>query len=295
MTVTAVARITSPRWVWSSALVILLGATLWVLVVLEEARPGHRRAEELAYLPKGEYLKVAVLGYREAVADLIWLKVVQHLGGRKPSLGSYLWAYHAADVLTDLDPRFAQAYRATGTVLGVWAERPHESIAILSKGIRHNPQVWDLPFYVGYDYYYVLRNPAEAAKYFRLASSLQGSPAYLPRLAARMTVEAGDPDAALEFLQRLYSGTQDDKIREGLVRRIREVEAERGIRLLEEAARRFKHRFGKWPLRLEELIARGIIVSLPIEPFGGVYEWHPADGTVTSSGLKERLRVHRHS
>ena len=51
-------------------------------------RNAVARAEQLAYLPKGEYLKLAVLGYRQVVADLIWLQAVQHIGAKRDtSLG----------------------------------------------------------------------------------------------------------------------------------------------------------------------------------------------------------------
>ncbi|TKB76778.1 MAG: hypothetical protein E8D45_05695 [Nitrospira sp.] len=278
-----------------TALVALGLLVVAALSLVEAQRPAHRRAAELAFLPKGEYLKVAVLGYRQAVADLIWIKVVQHLGERKPSIQSYLWAYHAADVLTDLDPKFAMVYQSVGTILGVWADRPEESIAILTKGMQHNPTVWELPFYVGYDYFYVLNQPGAAAKYFQIASELPGAPEYLPRLAARMSVEVGDHDAALEFLQRLYAQTKDERLREGLQRRILEVQAERGIRQLEEAVQRYAKRFGKGPKKLEDLVARGFLSELPVEPLGGRYELDAARGTVTGTGLRERLRVHRHS
>jgi len=277
-----------------SLLVVLGGATVGILAVVERQRPAMVRAAELAYLPKGEYLRVAVLGYRQMAADLIWLKAVQHFGERKQTTEGYLWAYHAVDVLTEVDPKFSFAYQAAGIVLGVWANLPRESIALLTKGMRHNPEVWQLPFYVGYDYFYEVHDPVQAAKYLRIASELPGAPAYLPKLAARMTVEAGDPDAALEFLQRLYQQLQDERLRESLVQRMKEVVAERDIRFLEEGVRRYKSRYGKRPANLNDLVTKGIIQQIPEEPLGGVYELKPSDGTVASTGLRQRLRVHRH-
>jgi tetratricopeptide (TPR) repeat protein len=271
----------------------LVAAMVGVLALVEQQRPAMARAAELSYLPKGEYLKVAVLGYRQLAADLIWLKVVQHFGDPKTTQDGYRWTYHAVSVLTDLDPKFAYAYQATGTMLGVWAARHEESIAILSKGMRHNPDVWQLPFYIGYVYYYELHNVKEAAKYLRLASGLSGAPTYLPKLAARMSVEAGDPEAALEFLQRLYEQLSDERLRSNLLQRMREVATERDIRFLEEGVRRYHAKYHKRPKQLTDLVTGRIISQLPVEPLGGVYELH-SDGAVHSTGLRERLRVHRH-
>lgn len=282
-------------WLLTGSLLLVLGgAAVGILAVVERQRPSMVRAAELAYLPRGEYLRVAVLGYRQMAADLIWLKVVQHFGERKQTTGGYLWAYHAVDVLTDVDPKFAIAYQVTGTILGVWAGRVQESIAILTKGMRHNPEVWQLPFTVGYDYFYELCDPASAAPYFRIASLLPGAPSYLPKLAARMTVEGGDPDAALEFLKRFYDRVEDERLREALTQRMKEVIAEQNIRFLEEGVRRYKVRFGRLPGRLEDLVTNRIIAEIPAEPLGGVYELNHSNGTVTSTGLPERLRVHRH-
>lgn len=276
-----------------SVLLSLGGTAIGVLTVVERQRPSLVRAEELSYLPKGEYLKLVVLGYRQLAADLIWLKAVQHLGEKHQTRVGYLSAYHAVNVLTDVDPTFVAAYLATGTILGVWAGLPRESIALLTKGMRHHPEVWQLPFYVGYDYFYELGDPVMAARYFRMAAVLPGAPDYLPRLAARMTVEVGDPQAALEFLQRLYQQTEDEQVRQGLGRRMKEVIAERDIRFLEERVRRYKARYGQRPVRLEDLVTGGIIPQIPEEPFGGIYELQASEGTVTSTGLRERLRVHR--
>lgn len=294
MIIRDVIRLPAGWWATGMLLVALCGAVASLLAVLDGRRPLLARTEELSYLPNGEYLRSAALGYRQLAADLIWLKAVQQLGVRRQTAEGYRSAYHAVDVLTDIDPKFVFAYQATGTILGVWAELIQESVAILTKGMAQNPEVWELPFFLGYDYYYELHDPATAAKYLRVAAALPGAPAYLPKLAARMTVESGDPNAALEFLQRLYQQLQDDQLREGLMRRMKEVAAERDIRFLEEAVRRYEERYRKLPARLDELVTGGIVATIPEEPLGGAYRLNPSDGSVSSTQLRERLHVHRH-
>lgn len=280
---------------WLAAgLVIALGLSAGgVLMTLDRQRSAAVLAEELSYLPKGEYLKIAVLGYDQFAADLIWLKAVQHLGAIRQSKGGYAWAYHVVDVVTDLDPKFLAAYLASGSILGVWAGLHYESIEILRKGMRENPDVWQLPFYIGYDYFYELCDPAKAAPYFQAAARLPGAPPYLPSLAARMTVAGGDPAAALEFLQRLYEQTGDLRLREALELKIKEVIVERDIRVLQDSVQRHRARYGKVPRTLKELVAKGIVARLPEEPFGGRYEMDPSSGTVKAMGRSERLDIYR--
>ncbi|MDE3034899.1 MAG: hypothetical protein KGO52_04105 [Nitrospirota bacterium] len=284
----------SRRRLFAGALMLALGlGTVGALGALERQRPPEARAAELSFLPKGEYIRVAALGYHQMAADLIWLKAVQQLGELKQTRAGYRWAYHAVDVVTDVDPAFAFAYQASGTILGVWAELPHESIAILTKGMRHHPDIWQLPLVVGYDYFYELHDTRAAARYFRMAAVLPGAPEYLGKLAARMTVEAGDPDAALEFLQRLSLRTQDERIRAGLLKRMKEVVVERDLRFLEEGVRRYRVRYGTSPRTLDDLATGGIVNRIPPEPLGGAYRLNPQDGTVSSTSTPERLLVHR--
>jgi len=280
-------------WAAPTALLILLMVSAAaVLTMLEERRPPAIRAQELAYLPKGEHLRVAVLGYRQLTADLIWLKAVQHFGEGKPLRSQFVWAYHAADVVTDLDPQFMMAYLATGTALGVWGGMIDESIAILEKGMKNIPDEWRFPFHVGYDYFYELCDSSRAAPYIRAASTLPGAPAYLPRLAARMTVEGGDADLALEFLQRVDEQSRDPRMHEALSLKMKEVVAERDIRVLERAVQEYRTRYKRVPSAFDEVIAKGIIERVPNEPLGGAYVLHD-DGSVTATGLKQRLKVIR--
>jgi hypothetical protein len=288
------AKIWTNNWVPMTVLIGLLGGgALSSLYVVDKQRHALTGSVELSYLPKGDYLKVAVLGYRHIAADLLWLKAVQGLAGRQQTREGYLGAYHAVDVLTDLDPQFVHAYQYTGAVLGVVAGMAKESVALLTKGVQHNPTVWQLSFFLGYDYYYELRDPASAAKCFQAASLLPGAPPWLAGLAARMAVEANDPGAALEFLQRIYLQTKDEQLKEGIAQRIREVMAERDVRDLEKAVSVYRERSGSLPKTLDDLVSAGLLASIPPEPFGGRYELSTSDGSVKSPGLRERLRVYR--
>ena len=272
-------------------LMLLAGSSV-LLYLLDGQRTAVARAEQLAYLPKGEYLKLAVLGYRQVVADLIWLQAVQHIGAKRDTQRGYSWTYHAVDVLTDLDPTFVPPYQATGLFLGVLVGRQEEGLAILDKGIRHNPSSWQLPFLAGYVSYYELCNPVAGGEYLRIAARVPGSPAYLPQLAARMTVESGDPTAALEFLDRFSRSVTDERVREALLQRMKEIVQEKDLRFLEESIRRYRAKYGQPPAKLEDLMLHGIIQQMPSDPLGGEYEVDAFSGVVRATSKRDRLRIH---
>lgn len=270
----------------------LLAGASGLLHILGYERNAVARAEQLAYLPKGEYLRLAALGYRQVVADVIWLQAVQHIGGKRDTQLGYRWTYHAVDVLTDLDPTFVAPYQATGIFLGVLVDRYEEGLAILSKGIRHNPAIWQLPFLAGYISYYELCNPVTGGQYLRMAAQVPGAPAYLPRLAARMTVESGDPAAALEFLDRFSRTVTDERVREALAQRMKEIAQEKDLHFLKDSIRRYQAKYGRVPSKLEDLMLRGVIQQLPLDPLGGQYQIDSLTGVVSSSSKRERLRIH---
>ena len=266
--------------------VVGLGSTL------DLRRNALVRAEQLAYLPKGEYLRLAVLGYRQLVADIIWLQAVPHIGAKKDSQQGYSWTYHAVDVLTDLDPHFVPPYQATGVFLGVLVGHHDEAIALLTKGIRHNPEVWQLPFLAGYIAFYELCDPVAGSQFFRVAAQLPGAPAYLPKLAARMTIMTGDPDAALEFLDRFSRSVSDEQVREALAQRMKEILQERDLRLLESSIPRYYAKYQRFPSKPDDLLLGGVLQELPSDPLGGKYQIDFMTGKVSASSRQERLRVH---
>jgi tetratricopeptide (TPR) repeat protein len=247
--------------------------------------------EGLAQLPRGEYLKPALLGYHHLGADILWLRLIQVNGKKRNTADEYEWMYHALDVITTLDPQYAYAYYAGGVILGDLANRPDLSIRLLERGVSANPDVWDIPFLLGYNYYFLLNDPAKGAEYIMKAASLPDGPAYLPGLATRMAAEAGSPDTALAFLEARLRETQDPQMREVLAKRMKEVIIERDIRILEKAVEAYRTQHRAVPATLMDLVETGILPLLPQEPFEGDYRLDSKTGTVSSSTHPERLRT----
>lgn len=247
--------------------------------------------EGLAQLPKGEYLKPALLGYHHLGADLLWLRLLQVIGQRRISAEEFEWMYHALDVITTLDPQYAYAYYAGGSVLVDQADRPDLSNRLLEKGAEANPQVWYIPFLLGYNYYFLLGDPAKGAEYIMKAAILPERPAYLPGLATRMAAEAGSPDTALAFLEARLLETKDQQTRESLAERMKVVIIERDIRILESAVGAYLTQRGTLPATFTDLVVAGVLPMLPEEPFGGDYRLDTKTGSVSSSTHPERLRT----
>lgn len=274
-------------------IVVILLAALHVLQLgLDHQRAAVPKLRQFMYLPSGERLKVVVLGYRQLAADVLWLQAIQAMGERKISPNGGTWIAHALDVITTLDPRFVRVYQAGGIALTTLVPLYAESNRLLSKGIEHNPDEWQLPFLLGFNYYYNEHDDAKAAQYIARASRLPGAPVYLAGLAARLYISAHTPQDALMFLAQVYEHTADENVRRVLEQRIKEVVVERDLLLLEDTINRYRALFKRVPARLEDLVGPGLLSDLPREPFGGRYLYDPPTQTVRSSEVKERMKLH---
>jgi len=259
---------------------------------IERHKGIEQRIEKVMFLPKGEYLKPAVIGYEQLVGDILWLHAIQVIGDKVVTPQGYDWAYHALDIVTTLDPKFAYAYQLGGVTLSALGNRPDLSNMLLEKGVRENPEVWQIPFYMGFNNFFYLNNYAAAAEYMDKASKLPGHPAYLPKLAARLYVQAGNPDVALEFLNKMSHEAKDEKVQSALEQMIKEIIIERDASLLEKAISQYKETYKIYPDQLTELVKTGFIQEIPSEPFGGYYYFNQNDGKVHSNIVTERMRVY---
>jgi len=287
-----------PAWImltaWSCVLALILATVIGLQQKLDQRLDsGAVRIEELAQLPRGEYLKPALLGYHNLGADILWLRLVQVLGKKRNTTDEYEWIYHALDVITMLDPQYAYPYYVGGVVLTDLAYRVDLSNRLLEKGFKENPNIWNIPFLLGYNYYFILGDSAKAADYIAAAARLPGGPAYLPGLATRMYTEANNPDVALQFLESLWRQTDDPGMREALAKRAKEIIIERDIIAIEAAVERYRSKHRNYPRTLKDLVKDGDLPSIPQEPFGGLYELDSSTGKVSSSTHPNRLKVFR--
>lgn len=270
---------------------------LLVLAILFLQNPVHSwvdarpKLQQLMYLPDGEYLRMASLGYHAIAADVLWLQVVQVMGQRKVPEDAGHWLYHAVDRITTLDPQFVRAYEAGSLALCTLVVLPEESNRLLEKGMRHNPLEWTLPFLLGINYYFEVGDDAKAADSMAKAANLPGAPDGLARLAAKLYVAAKSPQQAVDLLAKIYEETTDVSIRTLLEIRLKESIIERDLSILEEALTQYESVHSHRPDRLDRLVASGLLSELPREPFGGQYLYESSTGRVRSSEVKERMRI----
>jgi hypothetical protein len=232
-------------------------------------------------------------GFRNLLADIVWLDAVQVSGNRRMKMGDYDRLSDLLSTMIRFDPRFKVPYFLGGIVLGDSPGHSGAALDLLARGERQFPEEWLFPFYTGYIRYFSLGNPEEGGMALLRAARIPESPEFLPLLASRMLSEGHRPATALVFLRQISEREADPRRKASLQERIRQVEVERDLQILEEAIGEYKTRTGAPPGRLADLVSEGVLAGIPEEPYGGKYFLMP-DGQVRSDRAPEgRLKVLR--
>ena len=229
-------------------------------------------------------------GFRNVLADIVWLEAVQVAGNRKMTHGDYDRLFDLLNVEANFDPKFEIPYLLGGLVLGESTPHAEKALRVLGRGRNQYPADWRFPFYMGFTHYFSLGDGSAGGGAMAEAARLPGSPAYLPGLASRMLSEAREPEAAMAMLEPIVRQESDPARRAVLERRVREVAVERDLQALERAVERYREKTGTAPTDLSELVREGILASIPVEPNGGKYLLMQG-GKVRSDRVSQRLRV----
>jgi len=232
----------------------LCGAVVFTGLVHARIEPRTRADRGEAYVPTPRTAKTAALGFDAVVADYYWLQAIQAVGGDRivdAKVGRHVGKL--IDVVTTLDPWVDHPYRFAALWMTEGEANVRTAIALLRRGIEYHPDEWRNWFYLGFDHFYYLGETEEAADALQQASSLPGSPTYLPRLVARLRSADADIDVSVVFLRQLLDTTEDDGKRAVYQAALDEIEVEQKARFLDRARSAYRELAGRDIERVEDL------------------------------------------
>lgn len=184
---------------------------------------GH--ADERLYLPDGDFLRIASLGYHAPAADYAWLQAVQYYGGYR--LGNHDLRYFdgLVDAVTTLDPHFEDAYVLSSLIHCVDFADHAGAVDVLKRGLLHNPDSWRLCFEIGFIHYVFTGEFAVAARWFEAAAAKPGASDFCRRFAAWSAGRGGDLLGALYLWENLRQTTDNQDMRELAAGMVEKLEA----------------------------------------------------------------------
>lgn len=267
---------------------VLLAGHVFVSTNLPASRAGLiEQSGEIIPFPAG-VLKLVSLDYRNLIADLIVSRTMSFYGGQSKrhepiDAETYRTIYNRLDVASELDPYFVDPYVFGQSVLAWEAGMPTEANALLDRGRRFRTDDWVIPFFMGFNAFYFLRDSTQGAAYLMESSGRPGSPPLVGLLAARLASQSGGTETAVAFLEQLLVETEDDITRQDIRKRLGAL---RGIEILDQAVQRYRMQFGRLPASPQALVEQGFLTQLPTDPYGGTFYLN-ADGKVwTTSDLR---------
>ncbi len=227
------------------------------------------------FVPNAEKIQKFTFGFDNLITNLIWLKTVQYIGGNARS-GNYELLYEYLDSVTDLDPEFYMPYFIAQLLLPE-IQQADKAILISEKGLKNLPERWEVPYYMGYIYYYYLEDYEKGAEKYWQASKMPGVLSSATRMAINLTSKNKKHLLALEMWINAYEEEKNPQIKELIAKKIRREE---NFVELEHAVQKYYENYGLLPENLNELIRLGFITEIPKDPIESHKEYQLEEGLI---------------
>ena len=233
--------------------------------------------------------RVMSFEFKGVVADFLMLNAMTFMGERiaqKQDVTPKEWQhlYRLLDKVTEIDPRFWDPYLFAETMLVWQAGMIEEGNQLLIKAAEHRPHDYQPNYFIGFNYFFFLKDARKAAPYMRKAAQIPGAPFYLQGLAARFGLYGDETETAILFLDDMLQQTIDLTVRQYLEKRIKVLKI---IYDLEQKVHAFTKKEGRAPLSLSELLDAGLLSAIPQDPYGGEFVLLENGRVYTTSKLVE--------
>jgi tetratricopeptide (TPR) repeat protein len=180
---------------------------------LQTVSRGEKDPTELALFPRGAWVRPLAFGFNELVADAAWLRALQYYGEHRISDRRYPYLETLFQTVTDLDPRFVNAYIFGALTLAEDEGQLERGLALLQRGMAANPESWWLVFEYGFLQYIHGNDPDRAGHWLARAARMEDSPPWVRRLAAHASAKSGDRETAIALWLEMYHNSENEEIR----------------------------------------------------------------------------------
>ena len=239
----------------------------------------HPSQHASAFMVSPEALEIAAGEFKGIIADYLLLKGSVFLGGRySTTKEDWEAVYTLFSQSLALDPYFFQTCYYVQAILPWEAKMPERAIELLKISEQHRLWDWQPDFYIGFDYYYFLKDNINGSKYLMEASEKSGASPLLALLGARLAQRGGQTKAGIVFLKTMYENEENENTKKQIKQRIDALE---GVLILEKAIEKFVSKFNRSPKKLDELITSEILTALPENPYYGTYDYDHKTGIIS--------------
>ena len=255
--------------------VFLVLLSTYVLISTKVNRDRQELIDDrfVQYTMPSEFLKPMSLEFKGVASDLLLVKFMTFIGARTDQLNNFSatdWdaVRDTLETITDLDPYYWDAYMFAQMFL-TW-DQTHYTDAnnLLEKARQYIPDNYRIPYYIGLNYYNFGKDMEKGSQYMMAASRIEGCPPYIKTLAARLAAYSSDYERGIIFLNEMLKQTKSPEVAEQYKLRMELLERMQDI---DRGIHKFREIYGRQPSELSDLVANGVIQSIPKDPYGGEF------------------------
>jgi hypothetical protein len=168
------------------------------------------------------------------------------------------------------NPAHEDNYYVAAAILP-WAGEIDAAQYILQRASVARPFDWLPAFYYAFNAFHLLKKPQLGAEWLRIAASQatdENEKIQLQQVAALWTAKGEDIEVAIRLHRAMAKEARDRGFAGFLEKRALRLE---NFLLLKLAMARYVEVTGEKPIRLQQLLEHGLILSVPSDPFGMQY------------------------
>ena len=251
---------------------ICLAGFLFVVVIGSQAVYDAVQAPSLTGASSAtspEFMRVFDGGFHSTFGSFAWISTMPEV------LGVYFQGnmqyLRDLDFVNGVDPKLSYPYAFSVITLPAIVRLPDRNAiatAIGERGLANADPDWRIPYYLAAHEYLDMKDTAAALTYYDIAAHTPGIPAYAERFALNFSLLPDDRAKVMSLWASIYETTNDQALKERAAAYIARLQI---FNYLESAAQAYKDRYGIFPKTLGNLVAKGIIKQIPVDPFGFTY------------------------
>ncbi len=225
------------------------------------------------------FVQAVDLGLHSAAAGYYWIDPViaeaVTLKGGKNGLQKYK---NDLRFINTLDPRFSFPYYWTVLILPDenYPDTINAAIEAGTRGVREADSDWRVDFYLATLYHFYKNDKADAAKYFDLAAQQVNAPFYIKRFSENYGIAPNAREQTKQVWEVIARSSDDPELKNRAAAYVARLEM---FDFLESAGKIYKQKYGKVPVKIDDLVTGKVLTALPQDPFGFKFFAYP-DGTV---------------
>jgi len=212
-------------------------------------------------------VRIMDMGFHPAVASFLWattMPEILDLWNKKTEYFSDLAFVNA------VDPKLSYPYAfSVLTLPAVPASADSQAVkqadAIGQQGIANADPDWRIPYYVATNEFLYAKDDVAAAEYYNMAAETPGIPAYAERFSLNFGIETDQRQKTEQLWATIKDSTNDPSTQ---ARAQAYIDHLQDFDYLDAASAMYKKDFGLFPTTTAELVQKGIIPSVPVDPFG---------------------------